>query len=451
MQNLERSSLRFSTRTAVQICMIGILLTVDPTLHQTRVESSRRRKCWTENRNRQLSDLVVNIETKPSETIRTVEELNTSHDECQVLRCARIRAFQIRHRPVVGSFERRSVARCLGLEETMDSNGLRLVGGPRVLRAIVGSDGWCPDAVDLFCVRSMMYDRTPPSIPSSLQKKSSPLAILHLFDLQLNFGEHLLFGCWYGFGVLFNAHPNKITPTKIWNHTHTKVEFAKVELAPTHLARGEHARKSQRKERLPSPPASTPVRHEKDSVVPIFDPHNNFRDSSPPSVHHSQQSISRQGRILVPSEAPDKVCSHGMFHILHMALCQAVALQVVEALSSILTVTPANFSAVAVDSVRAMMASSLPDENSAKPLQGTVFLMFSSRIQNVAVDIFVQNLICGFSWSPFSGFICGERVPGCSSHFGGLWEGKNTLLIKIVVKNSKNVFHCQTTPFLIHW
>ena len=46
----------------------------------TSVESSRRLRCRTENR--QLSELVVNIETgaKLSETIGTVEELSTSHD-----------------------------------------------------------------------------------------------------------------------------------------------------------------------------------------------------------------------------------------------------------------------------------------------------------------------------------------------------------------------------------
>ena len=49
------------------------------------LKSSRRRKCRTENRNRnrKLSELVVNIETggKLSETIGTVEELSTFHDE----------------------------------------------------------------------------------------------------------------------------------------------------------------------------------------------------------------------------------------------------------------------------------------------------------------------------------------------------------------------------------
>ena len=47
------------------------------------VESTRRRKFRTENRNRPLSGLVVYIEmgAKLSETLGTVEELSTSHDE----------------------------------------------------------------------------------------------------------------------------------------------------------------------------------------------------------------------------------------------------------------------------------------------------------------------------------------------------------------------------------
>ena len=59
---------------------------MDPTPLQqdgTLVESSRRRRCSTDNRNRQVSGLVVNIETgaKLSETIGAVDELSTSHVE----------------------------------------------------------------------------------------------------------------------------------------------------------------------------------------------------------------------------------------------------------------------------------------------------------------------------------------------------------------------------------
>ena len=66
--------------------MIGILLTTDPTLHHKMMghllNSNRRQMCKTE-RNRHLSELVVNIETgaKLNETIGTVEELGIWHDE----------------------------------------------------------------------------------------------------------------------------------------------------------------------------------------------------------------------------------------------------------------------------------------------------------------------------------------------------------------------------------
>ena len=69
----------------MMICRIGVFLTVDPTLHCKMVGHLLNRagaEC-TENRNRQLSDLVVNIETgaKLTETIGTVEELSTWYDE----------------------------------------------------------------------------------------------------------------------------------------------------------------------------------------------------------------------------------------------------------------------------------------------------------------------------------------------------------------------------------
>ena len=55
----------------------------DDTRDRTSAESSRRRRRRTEIRNRQLSELVVNVDTgaKLSETIGAVKELSTSHDE----------------------------------------------------------------------------------------------------------------------------------------------------------------------------------------------------------------------------------------------------------------------------------------------------------------------------------------------------------------------------------
>ena len=72
------ASLCIITTTTSQICRIGNLLTVGPTLHYL----SRADVGDEENRNRQLIAMVVNIEmnAKLSE-IDTVEELSTSHDE----------------------------------------------------------------------------------------------------------------------------------------------------------------------------------------------------------------------------------------------------------------------------------------------------------------------------------------------------------------------------------
>ena len=58
------ASLCISTTTALQICRIGVLLTMDLTLHYKMigVESSQRQKCNIE-RNRHLSELVMLVET----------------------------------------------------------------------------------------------------------------------------------------------------------------------------------------------------------------------------------------------------------------------------------------------------------------------------------------------------------------------------------------------------
>ena len=71
------------TTKTLQVCRIGLLLTMDPTLHylisrviiEISVASNRRRRCSTESGNRQVSALVANIEmnAKLSETIETAK------------------------------------------------------------------------------------------------------------------------------------------------------------------------------------------------------------------------------------------------------------------------------------------------------------------------------------------------------------------------------------------
>ena len=62
----KKSSLCFSTTTTLQVCRIGILLTMDPTLHYKMKGTAAPVHTETRNqkhRNRHLSTLIVNIET----------------------------------------------------------------------------------------------------------------------------------------------------------------------------------------------------------------------------------------------------------------------------------------------------------------------------------------------------------------------------------------------------
>ena len=71
------------TTKTLQVCRIGLLLSMDPTLHYLisrviialSVESNRRRRCNTESGNRQMSALATNIEMNGQliETIETSE------------------------------------------------------------------------------------------------------------------------------------------------------------------------------------------------------------------------------------------------------------------------------------------------------------------------------------------------------------------------------------------
>ena len=76
----------FSTTTALLVCRIGVLLTMDPTLHHKMIghllngvsAGCVKQKAETD----KMSELVVNIGTggKLSETLGRVEQLSTWHD-----------------------------------------------------------------------------------------------------------------------------------------------------------------------------------------------------------------------------------------------------------------------------------------------------------------------------------------------------------------------------------